>query len=57
LAGDRHRAFKTAPQRTTWGAMLDVWRAADEFEVVESGWTFAVLEPPADALAGLGTQG
>ncbi|MET8957024.1 LLM class F420-dependent oxidoreductase [Streptomyces sp. NPDC004393] len=32
-------AFKTSPQGTTWNALLDVWRAADEMEVFESGWT------------------
>jgi F420-dependent oxidoreductase-like protein len=38
-------AFKTAPQNTTWTAMLDVWRAADEIEVFESGWTFDHFYP------------
>lgn len=33
-------AFKTAPQHTTWPAMLDVFRAADDIDVFESGWTF-----------------
>jgi F420-dependent oxidoreductase-like protein len=32
-------AFKTSPQSTTYGAMLEVWRAADDIEVFESGWT------------------
>src|SRR5215813_5499908 len=32
-------AFKTSPQDTTWDVMLEVWRAADEIEVFESGWT------------------
>jgi F420-dependent oxidoreductase-like protein len=32
-------AFKTTPQDTTWAAMLEVWRAADDIEVFESGWT------------------
>ncbi|WP_405875733.1 MULTISPECIES: LLM class F420-dependent oxidoreductase [unclassified Streptomyces] len=32
-------AFKTSPQGTTWDALLDVWRTADEMEVFESGWT------------------
>jgi F420-dependent oxidoreductase-like protein len=32
-------AFKTSPQNTTWAAMLEVWRAADDIEVFESGWT------------------
>ena len=38
-------AFKTAPQNTTWAAMLDVWRAADDIEVFESGWTFDHFYP------------
>jgi F420-dependent oxidoreductase-like protein len=38
-------AFKTAPQNTTWAAMLDVWRAADEIELFESGWTFDHFYP------------
>jgi F420-dependent oxidoreductase-like protein len=32
-------AFKTSPQKTTWDAMLAVWRAADDIEIFESGWT------------------
>lgn len=32
-------AFKTSPQHTTWDAMLGVWRAADDIDVFESGWT------------------
>jgi F420-dependent oxidoreductase-like protein len=31
--------FKTSPQDTTWGAMLEVWQAADDIEIFESGWT------------------
>ncbi|MSW46656.1 MAG: LLM class F420-dependent oxidoreductase, partial [Actinobacteria bacterium] len=27
--------FKTSPQNTTWQAMLDVWRAADDIELFE----------------------
>jgi F420-dependent oxidoreductase-like protein len=38
-------AFKTAPQHTTWEAMLDVWRAADDIELFESGWTFDHFYP------------
>src|ERR1022692_3066175 len=38
-------AIKTAPQHTTWDAMLNVWRAADEIEVFESGWTFDHFYP------------
>ncbi len=38
-------AFKTAPQHTTWSDMLEVWRAADEIEAFESGWTFDHFYP------------
>jgi F420-dependent oxidoreductase-like protein len=38
-------AFKTSPQNTTWPAMLDVWRAADDIELFESGWTFDHFYP------------
>ena len=38
-------AFKTSPQNTTWDAMLEVWRAADDIEVFESGWTFDHFYP------------
>jgi len=38
-------AIKTVPQHTTWSDMLAVWRAADEIEVFESGWTFDHFYP------------
>lgn len=38
-------AFKTAPQNTTWDDMLAVWRAADDIELFESGWTFDHFYP------------
>lgn len=38
-------AFKTSPQNTTWDAMLDVWRAADDIDVFDSGWTFDHFYP------------
>jgi F420-dependent oxidoreductase-like protein len=31
--------IKTTPQNTSWPALLDLWRAADEIDVFESGWT------------------
>lgn len=37
--------FKTSPQHTTWPAMLDVWRAADDIELFESGWNFDHFYP------------
>jgi F420-dependent oxidoreductase-like protein len=38
-------AFKTSPQNTTWSDMLTVWRAADDIDVYESGWTFDHFYP------------
>lgn len=38
-------AFKASPQNTTWADMLAVWKAADEIEVFESGWTFDHFYP------------
>jgi F420-dependent oxidoreductase-like protein len=38
-------AIKTAPQHTTWDAMLDVFGAADEMPIFESGWTFDHFYP------------
>jgi len=38
-------AFKTSPQNTTWDDMLAVWRAADDIELFESGWTFDHFYP------------
>lgn len=38
-------AFKTSPQDTTWQDLLAVWRAADDIEVFESGWTFDHFYP------------
>ena len=38
-------AFKTSPQNTTWADMLAVWKAADDIDVFESGWTFDHFYP------------
>src|ERR1700678_9813 len=38
-------AFKTSPQDTTWTDMLAVWKAADDIELFESGWTFDHFYP------------
>ena len=38
-------AIKTAPQHTTWAGMLEVFRAADQIELFESGWTFDHFYP------------
>src|SRR3954466_6166362 len=37
--------IKTAPQHTTWAAMLDVWRAADDIELFESAGNFDPFYP------------
>lgn len=42
-------AFKTPPQHGSWDEFLAVWRAADQIDVFESGWTmdhFYPLTPP-----------
>ncbi|KUI30232.1 LLM class F420-dependent oxidoreductase [Mycobacterium sp. GA-2829] len=38
-------AFKTSPQNTTWADMLALWRAADDIDIFESGWTFDHFYP------------
>ncbi|MGD0439319.1 MAG: LLM class F420-dependent oxidoreductase [Acidimicrobiales bacterium] len=38
-------AFKTSPQNTTWEDMLEVWRAADDIDLFESGWLFDHFYP------------
>jgi len=38
-------AFKTAPQNTTWHDLIEVWRAADDIELFESGWLFDHFYP------------
>lgn len=38
-------AFKTAQQHTTWDEMLAVWKAADDIDLYESGWTFDHFYP------------
>jgi F420-dependent oxidoreductase-like protein len=45
-------AFKTAPQSTTWADMLAVWRAADDIDLFESGWTFDHFYPIFDDSTG-----
>jgi F420-dependent oxidoreductase-like protein len=37
--------LSTAPQNTTWEAVLEMWRAADEMEAFESAWTFDHFYP------------
>jgi F420-dependent oxidoreductase-like protein len=38
-------AFKTSPQNTSWSDMLAVWKAADDIDIFESGWTFDHFYP------------
>ena len=38
-------AISTAPQRTTWDWLLEVWKRADDIELFESGWTFDHFYP------------
>jgi F420-dependent oxidoreductase-like protein len=38
-------AIKTAPQMTTWDAMVEVWQTADQIELFESAWNFDHFEP------------
>ena len=38
-------AIKTMPEHTTWRAMLDVWRAADDIDLFESAWNFDHFYP------------
>ena len=38
-------ALSTSPQMCTWAEMHAVWKAADDIEVWESGWTFDHFEP------------
>jgi F420-dependent oxidoreductase-like protein len=37
--------IKTPTHHTTWEAMLDVWKAADEIDVFESAWNFDHFYP------------
>jgi F420-dependent oxidoreductase-like protein len=37
--------LSTAPQNTTWDAVLALWQAADEMDVFESAWTFDHFYP------------
>lgn len=46
-----HFGFKTTPQNTTWPAMLELWRAADEaarYAALGAGLAIVYLKPPYD---------
>src|SRR5580698_2405079 len=38
-------AFVTSQQHTSWPDLLAVWRAADDIDIFESGWTFDHFYP------------
>jgi F420-dependent oxidoreductase-like protein len=38
-------AFKTSPENTTWTAIREVWRLADDIELFEAGWLYDHLHP------------
>jgi F420-dependent oxidoreductase-like protein len=38
-------ALKTTPERTTWNATLEMWRAADDIDLYESAWNYDHFEP------------
>ena len=37
--------ISTAPERTSWNWLLDMWQRADELQIFESGWTFDHFYP------------
>jgi F420-dependent oxidoreductase-like protein len=37
--------ISTAPERTSWDWLLEVWHRADELQIFESGWTFDHFYP------------
>jgi F420-dependent oxidoreductase-like protein len=43
--GPMRFGLSTAPQNTTWEAVLAMWQAADEMDVFESAWTFDHFYP------------
>lgn len=38
-------SFKTRPQHTEWGALIDFWAEADRIELYSTGWTFDHFYP------------
>ncbi len=45
-------AVKTPPQHAEWGAMLDMWKAADQMDVFAEAWNFDHFYPLADPKEG-----
>ena len=50
-------AIKTRPEHTTWDEILDVWRAADEIGLFESGWNWDHFYPLSGDLTGPNLEG
>lgn len=49
--------IKTVPQHTTWPAMLEMWRAADDIELFESAWNWDHFYPLTGDLTGDNLEG
>lgn len=52
----RH-AIKTPPHHNSWGAFLDIWRAADDIDVFESAWNWDHFYPLAEPYDGPNLEG
>jgi F420-dependent oxidoreductase-like protein len=50
-------AIKTRPEHTTWQEILDVWAAADAFEIFESAWNWDHFYPLSGDLTGPNLEG
>jgi F420-dependent oxidoreductase-like protein len=49
--------IKTVPEHTTWQEVLEVWRAADDIPVFESGWNWDHFYPLTGDLTGDNLEG
>lgn len=52
----RH-AIKTPPHHSSWAEFLNVWKAADEIEIFESGWNWDHFYPLAEPYDGPNLEG
>lgn len=52
MAGQLSWGIKTAPQHTTWDAIVDVWQEAEAIPVFEHAWLFDHFAPIQGDLAG-----
>jgi F420-dependent oxidoreductase-like protein len=50
-------AIKTRPEHTTWAEVLDVWVAADDYELFESAWNWDHFYPLSGDLTGPNLEG